>query len=111
MDTLRSQSLRDSYGKAVGNGFFFFFVGRLVEGVAIGAACLDKTDLVLLGSSVAAGVGHTEVPLFILLDLLGLVRVGLLGVCCERAGTRAWLGSELGHGFLSLSRDCGNYIK
>lgn len=60
-----------------------------MEGVAVGTACRDETDLVFLGSGVAAAARPSEVPPFLLLDPLGLVRVGLLGVCCEGVGTGA----------------------
>lgn len=88
LDVLRSRSLGDFCVEVSGNGFFFF-VGGLVGRVDVGAAYLDETDLVLLGFSVVAAAGPPEVPPFILLNPLGLVIVGLLGVCCKGTGIGA----------------------
>ena len=60
-----------------------------MEGVVVSTTCLDKTDLVLSESGVAAAAGPPKVPPFLLLDPFGLVIVGLLGVCCEGAGIGA----------------------
>ena len=46
--------------------------------VAVGAAYLDETDLVLFGSGVSAAATPPEVPHFLLLGPLGLARIGLL---------------------------------
>ena len=58
-------------------------------GVAIGAACLVETNLVLFGSGEAAAATLLEVPPFLLLGPLGLERIGLLRVCCGGAGAGA----------------------
>ena len=52
--------------------------------MAVGASCLVETDLVLFCSSVSTAT-PPEVPLFLLLGPLGLVRVGFQGVYYEGA--------------------------
>ena len=90
LDALRSRSLGDSCGEVASNVFFLLCNGP-VGGVALGAAYLDETDLVLFCSGMSVVATPPEVLHFLLLGPLGLVRVGLLGVCCEgvRAGSLA----------------------
>ena len=52
----------------------------------MGAACRDIIDLFLFGTGVSDVATPPEVPHFLLLGRLGLVRIGLLRVCCEGAG-------------------------
>ena len=91
MDALPSHSLGDSSGEVADNVFFFFYNG-LVGGVIVGAACLDETDLVIFCSGVSAAVTTPEVPHFLLLSPLGLVRICLLGICWEFAVKELELG-------------------
>ena len=52
-------------------------------GVTVGTACRDGTDLVLFGTGVSDAATPLEVPHFLLLGPLGLVRIGLLGDCTK----------------------------
>ena len=60
-----------------------------MERVAVGAACLVDTDLVLFCSGEAIAAMPLEVLPFLLLNLLRLARKSLLGVCCGGAGAGA----------------------
>ena len=66
LDALRSLSFSEAYGEVAGNAFVFFVVG-LMRGVVAGVAVAVPLDVL---------------P-FRLLDFLGLVRIGWLGVCCR----------------------------
>ena len=65
MDALRSLSFGEAFGEVAGNVFVFFAAG-LARGVVAG---------------VAVAIPVNVLP-FRLLDCLGLVRIGWLGVCC-----------------------------
>lgn len=84
LEALRRQSLGDSCGEVAGSVFFFLGNG-LVGGVAVGAAYWDGTDFVLFSTGVSDAATPSDLPHFLLLGPLGLVRIGLLGVCCEEA--------------------------
>ena len=88
MDALRSLSFGEAYGEVTDNVFVFFFNG-LVGGVAAGAACLVDTNLILFRSVETAVAVPLKVLPFLLLDPLGLVRTGLLGVGYRGAGVGA----------------------
>ena len=47
----------------------------------MGAASPGGIDLVLFCTGVSEAITPPEVPHFLLLDSLGLVRIGFLGVC------------------------------
>ena len=70
----------------------------------MGAASRGGIDLVLFCSGVSEVVIPLEVPFFLLLGPLGLVRMDLLGVCCEVAGA-------VFSACRPFARDCGNEIE
>ena len=77
LDALRSLSFGKAYEEVADSVFVFFFNG-LMGGVATGASCLVDTDLVLFGFVKAVVAMPLEVLPFLLLDPLGLARIGLL---------------------------------
>ena len=86
--------------------FSFLFCNGLVGGVAVGAACLDDTDLVLFGSCEAVPATLPEVPPFLLLGPLGLARIDLLRVCCGGVGVGVLAACPLAVMAVMISCSC-----